>query len=339
MGNTLKDRVLFVRQRPGMFVGNRNVQGLNNMLGLMIEELIENANSLTEIAIDFNADDSIKIKAIGVDANAFINTLTDADTNTFFFALPSIIGLSEFAEIIVNRPPLVLWFKSNQGDYSSAASTSQSETDSIELCFKPDNSIFENVGNDYEIFNSVFKKYALLNRNIKIISQDKRTSPEQSILFYYPNGLSHLIDYKIGRQFFNPPRFRLDLNSVIGEYSYQVCICVLDCSATSSCLTTFANNDELIHGGSLIDGIFSGIVTAFRKVSGNNKIKKKKVLKHLLLVASVKGKSFKYTGGTKTALNMPAMKKEIKHFVSAEIQSHLITNPTLAEKVIAIFTV
>lgn len=338
MGNTLKDRIQFVRRRPGMFVGNLSVQGLKNMLGYMIEELIENANSLTEIAIDFNEDDSIKIKANGIDANAFINTLTDADTNTFFFALPTIIGLSQFAEIIVNRPPLVLWFKSNQDDYSSAASTSQSETDSIELCFKPDNNIFETVGNNYEIFNAVFKKYALLNRNIKIISQDKRTSPEQSILFHYPNGLSHLIDYKIGRQFFNTPLFRLDLNTEIGEYSYQVCICVLDNWVTSSCLTTFANNDELIHGGSLIDGIFSGIVTGFRKVSGNNKIKKKKVLKHLLLVATVKGKSFEYTGGTKTALNMPNMKKEIKHFVAAAIQSHLINNLTVGEKIKTSFT-
>lgn len=325
-----------IRKRPGMYIGEMSIRGLKTLLGYFFDDILSNKIGKPEIVIDFRKNNWINLKIINIDTALFVKIINDLEIEKSFeiFGLPVIIALSEQTKIKITHGTSLLFLTSTQGTYEYTATTTQHESDNLEIEFKPDEAIFKEIILDYEVLNQFIRRYAFINNNLKIVSIDNRKEVKQVNLFDYPNGISHQLDFKIGEQHYGEPFFRLDLKTKIGEYEYQICFSYQNIWLGQTYIMTYANYDELIHGGSLEQGVLEGIKSALQKLADkrNVAIDRRKIKEQLILIAVVKGENFSFHGSVKTKLNMPKIRKEIKQYVAKQMLAYLANNYEIEQK-------
>ena len=342
--NVLKFTVENIRKRPAMYVGDCSIRGLKHLLQYYFDDFPKKEFQTTQVDIEIRQDNWINIRITEIDTTVMMNTITHLEKGKFdkcTYGLPLMIGLSDEINITIQKFPSVVVLNANNGIHESWISTAQTKENMIELSFKLDLDIFKNVEYDYEIINHFLRQYAILNPHFNIKSSDKVSNNQQVNIFYYPKGIAHLLTHKIAEQHYGNPIFRLDLNTSIEHYDYQISFAYQDFWLGQTFVTSFANNDELLFGGSLIDGIFDGIILAVKRKAKKDgtkiKINHKIVQKQLILIASVKGQNFNFGGSIKENLVMPEMRKQIKNYISKTIDDYFSNNQTIADKVLDIF--
>ncbi|MFM9950049.1 MAG: hypothetical protein ACKV1O_19095 [Saprospiraceae bacterium] len=319
-----------IRKRPGMYIGEMTIRGLKTLLGYFFDDIINNKIGKSEIVVDFRKNNWICLKIDNVDTSLFVKTINNLENENEFviFGLPVIIALSEQTKIKITHSTSLLILTSTRGIYEHATTTTQCEFDRIDIEFKLDDTIFKEIILDYEVLNQFIRRYAFINNNLKIVSTDSRTEVKQVNLFDYPNGILHQLDFKIGEQYYGEPFLKLDLNTEIGEYEYQICFSYQNSWLGQTYIMTYANYDELIHGGSLEQGVLEGIKLALQKSANkrNVEIDRRKIKEQLILIAVAKGDNFNFYGPVKTKLTMPKMRKEIKQYVAGQMLTYLADN-------------
>lgn len=327
-----------IRKRPGMYVGDLSIGGLKSMLGYFFDDILKINTNQTEINIDFETNDFIALKVCNIKTSLFIKTLENLKTDNNFVSvgLPVIIALSEQTEIKISNNGSIFSLSSKNGNYEYQKTPFYENVDYIEVKYKTDKTIFKATELNYEVFNQFLRKYAYINTTCRIVSHDSRMQILQTNLFDYPNGLSHLIDFKIGEQLYGQSFFRLDLSAKIDEYDCQVCISYQDIWLGQTQIMTYANYDELIYGGSLESGVIDGLFLAIKQLADKKKIviDRRKIKKQLILLAAIKGENLNFYGSTKTKLNMPKVRKNIKVFVAEKTLKYLKENKSIEEEIL-----
>ena len=329
----------FVRKRPGMYIGEMGMRGFKSMLGYLFDELLKDLNTKSEIAVSFIKNDWIRIEAQKIDTKHFLRVLHSSDENLIHFgylSLPVLVALSEELTVQVNGFNSVTNLSAKKGNFIITPSAFQGKKQGLTLDFKLDSGLFQPFEMSYEIINQFIRKYAFLNPGCKITSIDNRTKNDQKNIYDYPLGVSHQLDYEIGMRFYGHPLLRFDFKTIIKEYSYQISFCYMDSWLDKAKITSFADDKELIFGGSLIEGVLDGIIASVKK---NHKIgeadiniDRKKVKEGLILVAAVRGKNLVFAGCTKEKLEMPRMRRQIRKYISSELTSHFHSQPDVANK-------
>jgi DNA gyrase/topoisomerase IV subunit B len=99
---------------------------------------------------------------------------------------------------------------------------------------------------------------------------------------------------------------------------------------------TYANNDALIFGGSLEQGVLDGLFLAVKQAANRQNIvvDKRKLKKHFILLAVIKGDNFMFYGSTKTKLYMPLVRQKIKKFVAEQTAVYFKDNDGLEREIL-----
>lgn len=319
-----------IRKRPGMYLGDLSFPGLKNLFGYLLEDMLDNSNHPVDISIEFKPDNRVSVVAEGLDTNLFVAIVYDLNTqfSSLGYGLPVIIALSEYACIHICNNASVILLNSERSQFDLSEDKSSTKLNRLTIDFKLEECFFENRVFDYEILNQYFAKFALLNSKARIVSIDSRGSIQQTNLFIYPDGLSHHLDLNIGAQLYGKPFMRLDIKARIEDYDYDICFAWLDIWLGQTNVTTFANYDTLILGGSFEQGILDGIRIVLKKLALEKGLAPDiaSLKKQFLLSAAVKGADMVFSGATKTKLHMPAIRRQTRHLVSDRLADYLAGN-------------
>jgi DNA gyrase/topoisomerase IV subunit B len=281
-----------VRKRPGMYIGNDGIVGL--VTGLLND------------CIEFSKTDKIVFEiAIGGDNDFYIGISSDQDLGEFL----------KLFTIECEDPnsylPRTLRILSDRFEIIS------SETNKTEVRFSVDKTVITDTSVDYLKLTDAVIQVALLNRQTEIITIDKRQTHLNQNYYHFPQGVFYLFD-RATTEVLGRPEFKLTFDGQVSTNKYQIGLAYRTDWYPTPSVNSFANNIHTICGGSLVDGILDGLISACKSyVNENNlvthKIKRKKFLNGL--ISAVRGADFKYGGSFKETLEDDQVRAQTKKVV------------------------
>lgn len=284
-----------VRERPFMYIGNDGVIGL--LEGLLTDciDLCKTDEITFEIVISGDNDFTLGL-ASQHDITPFIQQFTD-NSEEFSTYFPKVLKVVSETFEIINK-----------------------DNSKTEVTFSFDKKIITNTNINYLKLTEKVLQIALLNRQCEIITIDKRQKYLTQNYYHFQQGVFYLFD-RATTEILGKPEFKLTFDDKINSNSYQIGLAYRTDWYPTPNIISFANNVHTIYGGSLVEGILDGLISACKSyVKEKNletfKISRKKFLNGLIIVCAVRGENYKYGGSFKETLEDDFVKKQAKKITS-----------------------
>ncbi|MBL0687360.1 MAG: DNA topoisomerase (ATP-hydrolyzing) subunit B [Sulfurospirillum sp.] len=354
-----------VRKRPGMYIGDTNINGLHHLIYEVIDNSIDEAMAgyCDKITIELTNEGSAIITDNGrgipvayhegekMSAATVVLTILHAggkfDKDTYKVSG----GLHGVGVSVVNAlsSKLVATIKRDgsehrqefscgipQGELEKVKSTNRSGT-TIE--FWPDDSIFEITKFEFETLAKRFKEIAYLNPKITIAFKDNEIGKSET--YHFKGGLTQFVlDLNKKEQVSSPIYFNDSIDDV------EVDIALMYNSSYTENLLSFVNNIRTINGGTHEAGFRAGLTRAIVNYVNNNASSREKDIKvtgddvreGLITVISMKVVEPQFEGQTKSKLGSSHVKpivqkltfeKLIKYFEENPIEAKIIMNKAI----------
>ncbi len=355
-----------VRKRPGMYIGDTNINGLHHLIYEVVDNSIDEAMAgyCDKITVELTNDGSAIISDNGrgipvaehptekIPAATVVLTVLHAggkfDKDTYKVSG----GLHGVGVSVVNAlsKRLVATIKRDGHEYRQefAKGIPQTELEIVKntkktgttIEFWPDDSIFETVEFDYDTLAKRFREIAYLNPKITIEFKDNRVG--RSDTFHFEGGIKQFVeDLNKKEPVSNPFYFNDTVNDV------EVDIALMYNSTYSENLLSFVNNIKTPEGGTHESGFRAGLTRAIVNYINQNanarekdvKITGDDVREGLIAVVSVKVPEPQFEGQTKGKLGNTYVKpivqrltfeKLVKYFEENPIEAKAIMNKALA---------
>ena len=220
-----------VRKRPGMYIGDTNVNGLHHMIYEVVDNSIDEAMAgyCDTIDIELTTEGSCIVKdngrgiPVGIHPTENIPTLTvvltvlhaggkfDQDTYKVSGGLHGVgvsvvNALSKKLVATVERDGEIYRQEFSKGLIASEFGVvGKTQKTSTTIEFWPDESIFEVTEFDYEILAKRFRELAYLNPKITINFKDNRVGKSES--FHFEGGISQFVSDLNKKQALTKPIF------------------------------------------------------------------------------------------------------------------------------------
>ncbi|MBM0637554.1 DNA topoisomerase (ATP-hydrolyzing) subunit B [Campylobacter sp. VicNov18] len=354
-----------VRKRPGMYIGDTNINGLHHMIYEVVDNSIDEAMAgyCDTIEVEITDQGSCIVsdngRGIPVDMHPSENmpTLTvvltvlhaggkfDKDTYKVSGGLHGVgvsvvNALSKKLVATVERNGEIYRQEFSEGKVTSEFNIiGKSKKTGTTIEFWPDDKIFEVTEFDYEILAKRFKELAYLNPKITINFKDNRTGKQES--FHFEGGLS---------------QFVMDLNKKealskaiffsVDEEDVNVEIALLYNDTYSENLLSFVNNIKTPDGGTHEAGFRMGltrVISNYIEVNASarekdNKITGEDIREGLIAIVSVKVPEPQFEGQTKGKLGSTYVRPIVskasfdylsKYFEENPIEAKAIMNKAL----------
>ncbi len=328
------DHIRSVKLRPMMYIGEINTNGfLNLLLYNFLEEVEKVAGEIVDFRLTFLEDDNFKLEiknAIVENLISFINPPTEPATwkSGLIFDLRMFIGFTESSSIFIESGGKNYLIESENEQYEVQIFNAKNSNENVIVNFKLDANIFKNIKLNLQVIRERFTEYAYLNPSVKILLENEIENDTKE-LFHFPKGIFEKLEVEIAKQTTTKPLFIFNKLITINDFKYHIAFCFLDNWTAQTYVKTYAENDYLFLGGSLEDGIINGIKSAVQaSVGEEQKIKKRKLLERLILIAQVKGENasechFDFGHSIKGRLVMPQIEKDVCKFVHKELKVEL----------------
>lgn len=354
-----------VRKRPGMYIGDTNINGLHHMIYEVVDNSIDEAMAghCDFIEIELSKEGSCIVRdngrgiPVGMHPTENIPTLTvvltvlhaggkfDKDTYKVSGGLHGVgvsvvNALSKKLIATVERDGSIYRQEFAKGiptsDFEIIGKTNKTGT-TIE--FFPDESIFEISEFDYELLAKRFKELAYLNPKITIHFKDNRNDKDEK--FHFDGGIA---------QFVNDLNKKQALTKVLSfestEEDVNVEIALLYNESYNETLYSFVNNIKTPDGGTHEAGFRMGltrVITNYVEANASarekdNKITGEDVREGLIAIVSVKVPEPQFEGQTKGKLgssyvraivNKASFEYLTKYFEENPIEAKAIMNKAL----------
>lgn len=325
-----------VRERPGMYIGSTNTEGLHHLLSEIIDNAIDEhlAGFATDIWVKIHKDGSASVldngRGIPVDVHEeegipslrlILTTLHAGgkfDNNSY----KTSGGLHGVGAAVVNalstkmatevyRDGYMYTDSYENGGYPTVAlkegelpkkKIKENKVGTM-IRFQPDPTIFETVDWDKEKIAERLHQKAYLNNDLKIHFTDEREEKPKEVTYHEENGLlAYLETFKKEHKFLTEPFLIKGLSENI-----DVEIALVHAQSTQETIYSFVNGVPTIQGGTHVTGLRSGftrLINNYVKDLNLNRttFKGKELRSGLLAILSIKHPDPQFEGQTKGKL-------------------------------------
>lgn len=352
-----------VRQRPGMYIGSTNKKGLHHLVWEIVDNSIDEALAgyADTINVIINQDGSVCVEDNGRGIPTEIHPKTKISTlETIMTKLHAggkfggggykisgglhgvgasvVNALSEKTEVIVNRDGKTFKQSYKRGiPDNEVEEIGTSEKTGTIVTFYPDAEIFkETTTFDYDVLAQRLKELAYLNRQIKIILEDKRTEVREE--FHFEGGIK---DYIID---LNGDKNEIILSSVFdvegsdNDIMVEVALTYNDSYSTK--IYSFVNNIRTEEGGTHEEALRSSLTRVISRYGKDNNLLKNEALigedvrEGLIAIVSIKHPAPQFEGQTKTKLGNSDARTAVNNVINEELHRFMLENPQDAKKIL-----
>ncbi|HEP3232363.1 TPA: DNA topoisomerase (ATP-hydrolyzing) subunit B [Campylobacter upsaliensis] len=354
-----------VRKRPGMYIGDTNINGLHHMIYEVVDNSIDEAMAghCDTIDIELTTEGSCIVSdngrgiPVGMHPTENMPTLTvvltvlhaggkfDQDTYKVSGGLHGVgvsvvNALSKKLVATVQREGKIYRQEFAKGQIASEFGIiGESKKTGTSIEFFPDEEIFELTEFDYEILAKRFRELAYLNPKITINFKDNCVGRNES--FHFEGGISQFVSDLNKKQALTKPIF-----FSVDEDNVNVEIALLYNDTYSENLLSFVNNIKTPDGGTHETGFRMGltrVITNYVEANASarekdNKITGEDVREGLIAIVSVKVPEPQFEGQTKGKLgssyvrpivNKASFEYLSKYFEENPIEAKAIMNKAL----------
>ncbi|EOB2175079.1 DNA topoisomerase (ATP-hydrolyzing) subunit B [Campylobacter upsaliensis] len=354
-----------VRKRPGMYIGDTNINGLHHMIYEVVDNSIDEAMAghCDTIDIELTTEGSCIVSdngrgiPVGMHPTENMPTLTvvltvlhaggkfDQDTYKVSGGLHGVgvsvvNALSKKLVATVQREGKIYRQEFAKGQIASEFGIiGESKKTGTSIEFFPDEEIFELTEFDYEILAKRFRELAYLNPKITINFKDNRIGKSES--FHFDGGISQFVSDLNKKQALTKPIF-----FSVDEDNVNVEVALLYNDTYSENLLSFVNNIKTPDGGTHETGFRMGltrVITNYVEANASarekdNKITGEDVREGLIAIVSVKVPEPQFEGQTKGKLgssyvrpivNKASFEYLSKYFEENPIEAKAIMNKAL----------
>lgn len=352
-----------VRQRPGMYIGSTNKKGLHHLVWEIVDNSIDEALAgyADTIKVIINQDGSVCVEDNGRGIPTEIHPKTKISTlETIMTKLHAggkfggggykisgglhgvgasvVNALSEKTEVIVNRDGKTFKQSYKRGiPDNQVEEIGTSEKTGTIVTFYPDAEIFkETTTFDYDVLAQRLKELAYLNKQIKIILEDKRTEVREE--FHFEGGIK---DYIID---LNGDKNEIILSSVFdvegsdNDIMVEVALTYNDSYSTK--IYSFVNNIRTEEGGTHEEALRSSLTRVISRYGKDNNLLKNESLigedvrEGLIAIVSIKHPAPQFEGQTKTKLGNSDARTAVNNVINEELHRFMLENPQDAKKIL-----
>lgn len=352
-----------VRQRPGMYIGSTNKKGLHHLVWEIVDNSIDEALAgyADTIKVIINQDGSVCVEDNGRGIPTEIHPKTKISTlETIMTKLHAggkfggggykisgglhgvgasvVNALSEKTEVIVNRDGKTFKQSYKRGiPDNQVEEIGTSEKTGTKVTFYPDAEIFkETTTFDYDVLAQRLKELAYLNKQIKIILEDKRTEVREE--FHFEGGIK---DYIID---LNGDKNEIILSSVFdvegsdNDIMVEVALTYNDSYSTK--IYSFVNNIRTEEGGTHEEALRSSLTRVISRYGKDNNLLKNEALigedvrEGLIAIVSIKHPAPQFEGQTKTKLGNSDARTAVNNVINEELHRFMLENPQDAKKIL-----
>ncbi|EHB2692086.1 DNA topoisomerase (ATP-hydrolyzing) subunit B [Campylobacter upsaliensis] len=354
-----------VRKRPGMYIGDTNINGLHHMIYEVVDNSIDEAMAghCDTIDIELTTEGSCIVSdngrgiPVGMHPTENMPTLTvvltvlhaggkfDQDTYKVSGGLHGVgvsvvNALSKKLVATVQREGKIYRQEFAKGQIASEFGIiGESKKTGTSIEFFPDEEIFELTEFDYEILAKRFRELAYLNPKITINFKDNRIGRNES--FHFEGGISQFVSDLNKKQALTKPIF-----FSVDEDNVNIEVALLYNDTYSENLLSFVNNIKTPDGGTHETGFRMGltrVITNYVEANASarekdNKITGEDVREGLIAIVSVKVPEPQFEGQTKGKLgssyvrpivNKASFEYLSKYFEENPIEAKAIMNKAL----------
>lgn len=362
-----------VRVRPGMYIGNVDVNGLHHLVKEILDNSIDEALAgyCNEINLTITKENAIIVEDNGRGIPVGKHQTTGKSTlETVFTELHAggkfdnagykvsgglhgvgasvVNALSSYLEVNVYRDGNEYYQRYQKGEPDSdIQQIGLASKTGTKVKFLPDPTIFEQTTIfDYMFLKNRVKQLAFLNRGIKINLIDERENIQES--FYYEGGISDYVkELNKNHQMILPEVLYfqdssdININDQVLPINVEVAIQYNETYDLK--MYSFTNNVNTHEGGTHETGFKTGLVKSISKYIKNNpKISKKFDDKYsfddlkegLTAIISVQHPDPLFEGQTKGKLGSAEVRTITDRIVNQGFEKYLLENPEEALKII-----
>ena len=349
-----------VRKRPGMYIGDTNINGLHHMVYEVVDNSIDEAMAgfCDTIKVTITKENGIIVtdNARGIPTDIHpgekISAATVAltvlhaggkfDKDTYQVSgglhgvgVSVVNALSSELKMTIHRGGEIHYQEFSKGKYDKqleVIGTTKKTGTTIE--FQPDNTIFEITEYSFEILSKRFREVAYLNPFITIILEDKRDGKKDT--YHFEGGLKQFVEDT------NKSKAITDSISFSSkDEGVEVDIALMYNDTYVGNTKSFVNNINTMDGGTHEAGFKDGLTRSIRKYlkeNGNAKDKDAKldgndVREGLIAVVSVRVPEPQFEGQTKGKLGSSYVKPVCQKLTYEALNKYFEENPAQAKLV------
>ena len=349
-----------VRKRPGMYIGDTNINGLHHMIYEVVDNSIDEAMAghCDTINVEITNEGSALVTDNGrgiptdmhegekMPAATVVLTVLHAggkfDKDTYKVSG----GLHGVGVSVVNAlsERLVMQIKRGGQEYRQEFAKGIPQTDleviantrktgtSIE--FWPDKSIFETTDFEFDTLARRFRELAYLNPRITINFKDNRIGKSET--FHYEGGIEQFVTDLNKKEQITKPFYFSE-----GAEDLEVDIALMYNSSYSETLFSFVNNIKTPDGGTHEAGFRAGLTRAIVNYITNNANQREKdtkitgddVREGLIAIVSVKVPEPQFEGQTKGKLGSSYVKPIVQKLTFEKLVKYFEENPIDAKAI------
>ena len=326
-----------VRLRPGMYIGSLNMYGFKQLLFGMMQEMADfSQDNIKEIEVtlstlnltvfipDFSVDELIETEENVAEQRIELKL----DFNKAMFLFCGIV-LSEHAMVEVTQSGQRVTKHFSEGILNSIDTEPDTSRTGTKFVLNLDSEIFKALELDfYDLVKPLFH-FSILNPkiNITVLQQDNR------IVFRSPNGLLNVIKKWKSKHTCD---FEVSIQELTPDYNYDINFFLTDHIFPDRNILSFANKLCTPKHGSLINGLFNGVLEAFQDMSdvylSNLVIDPERLYSRINIASHVSGKDIRYGGNTKDCVDVKEIEQEVQTLTYKHTLKELMAMPLEALK-------
>ena len=358
-----------VRKRPGMYIGSTGPRGLHHLVYEVVDNSVDEALAgyCRNIEVRIRPDNSITVtddgRGIPVDlhptegipgvevAMTILHAGGKFDKSSYKVSgglhgvgVSVVNALSEWLEVEVRRDGKIHRQRFSRGvketELEVVGKTSETGTT---VSFKPDHEIFDELVYSFDTLSSRLRELAFLNKGLRIVLVDERTSEEKPEPrrdeYFYEGGIKEFVTFlRASRKplFPEPVYIEASREEAEIELAFQYD------EGYNENTFTFVNNINTHEGGTHLTGFKAALTRTLNDYARKNNLLKKDpdslsgddVREGLTCVLSVKVREPQFEGQTKTKLGNSEVRGAVEQVVNEKLAVFLEENPSVAKAII-----